>query len=114
MHSYNLVTEKETILCQENPPLYDIKIFSSESQTGMLLLSLVRIIVSCYYKYSCCLIVVIKNESSCLKTNKCPGLCVMTPEDAKCLCADGLIAKNCIRMQENNTLIYCAKGKLLV
>lgn len=48
--------------------------------------------------------------SSCLKTNKCPGLCVMSPEGAKCLCADGLIAKNCIRSYENSTVISCAKG----
>lgn len=54
--------------------------------------------------------VITENISSCLKTNKCPGLCVMSPEGAKCLCADGLIAKNCIRSYENNTLIGCAKG----
>lgn len=57
------------------------------------------------------LTVISDSISSCLKTNKCPGLCVMTPEGAKCLCADGLIAKNCIRAYENNTLIGCAKGK---
>lgn len=49
MYSYNLTTREETVLCQENHPLYDIKIFNYESQTGELSVEFASFVVSRYF-----------------------------------------------------------------
>lgn len=54
MYSYNLTTREETVLCQENHPLYDIKIFNYESQTGELSVEFASFVASCYFKCISC------------------------------------------------------------
>ena len=63
----NLVTNETEVLRNENPELFEIKVFSKKRQTT--------------------------NENSC-KDNDCEDFCFITPKGALCSCRDGYILKN--------------------
>lgn len=116
VRSYSFTTNEERTLIFENSALYDLKVFSSESQKCKVFRRSSRFkIEQCdIIEYDNPILSVLSlNEIWCLKANICHGLCVPSPEVAKCLCADGMNLEDCVKSPENDTYSYCGRSKVL-
>jgi hypothetical protein len=98
INKLNLKDKSVETLGFENPPLFELRVFSNDSQTGKVFLYLCLVALSRCDSNNiivCC----VAAESGCSKNNGgCEELCLSTPEGIECACQDSfmLVDNKCV------------------